>query len=41
MTVEYRKGIAERYQRLGYPIYRWFHADDCKQAAIASGALAP
>jgi D-proline reductase (dithiol) PrdB len=27
MTVEYMQGIAERYQRLGYPIYRWFHAD--------------
>jgi len=28
MTVEYMKGIAERYQRLGYPIYRWFHAGE-------------
>ena len=27
MPVEYMRNIAERYQRLGYPIYRWFHAD--------------
>lgn len=27
MPVEFMKNIAERYQRLGYPIYRWFHAD--------------
>jgi D-proline reductase (dithiol) PrdB len=28
MTVEYMKGLAERYQRLGYSVYRWFHADE-------------
>ena len=28
MTVEYMKNIAERYQRLGYPVYRWFHAGE-------------
>ncbi len=28
MSVEYMRSIAERYQRLGYPIYRWFKADD-------------
>lgn len=28
MTVEYMRSIAERYQRLGYPIYRWFKAED-------------
>ena len=27
MPVEFMRNIAERYQRLGYPIYRWFHAD--------------
>ncbi len=27
MAVEFMKNIAERYQRLGYPIYRWFHAE--------------
>ncbi len=27
MSVEYMRSIAERYQRLGYPIYRWFKAD--------------
>jgi D-proline reductase (dithiol) PrdB len=28
MTVEYIASIKERYQRLGYDPYRWFHADD-------------
>jgi hypothetical protein len=28
MSVEYMRSIAERYQRLGYPIYRWFKAED-------------
>ena len=28
MSVAYMQSIAERYQRLGYPIYRWFKAED-------------
>jgi len=28
MTVEYMRSIAERYKRLGYPVYRWFEAGD-------------
>lgn len=27
MPVEFMKNIAERYLRLGYPAYRWFHAE--------------
>ena len=27
MYVEYIKGITERYQRLGYDAYKWYHAD--------------
>jgi D-proline reductase (dithiol) PrdB len=28
MSVEYIAAITERYQRLGYAPYRWYHADD-------------
>jgi len=28
MTVEYIRAITERYERLGYQPYQWYHADD-------------
>lgn len=28
MHVEYMKTIAERYSKLGYPIYQWYRAED-------------
>ena len=28
MYVEYIKGITERYERLGYDAYKWFHAGE-------------
>ena len=27
-TIEYMKMIRERYSRLGYPAYQWFHAEE-------------
>lgn len=31
MAVQYMKQISERYSRLGYAPYRWFHADEPPQ----------
>ena len=39
MTVEYMRSIAERYKRLGYPVYRWFEAGDAPPwRALATSA---
>lgn len=39
MHVEYMKSIAERYSKLGYPVYQWYHAEEAPPFAALKKPL--